>query len=398
MSEKQLTVMGPGGIDGPTSALMPPRFNDESDKLAWREAVIDWSENVLACAAGGDNKAKGMAACLGLTLYRSLPLGTKEQIKQSVRSGEITLTPNGDTGPKQQIELVRKIMDIVAKDTAIDRISRMVRLNTHVHKCVRRSNESIKEFVARFKIPSFAYLNIVRADYHSPESQIFAMTLIINAKLGEQLFANTISTLISGTKCMTEGREVHIAVRKARLERLVQASKARGEEDENIFMECIKVIESAINAHDNQANKQEDAQKFISLANALETLESISLEQKSLGDIGSKTANEPTLTTGLMGSDQTRDGDRYGGNRSYGNWNNRPRPGYGQGLNKGRYQGQRPWRGREDWGGDRTDLRKEIEKKRTDRIAIPESKNEERFKKRAKFGDERSTEQGQNFR
>lgn len=78
-------------------------------------------------------------------------------------------------------------MDIIEKDTTVDRISRMVRINTQVHKCVRKGTENLKEFIKRFKIPSFAYLNIVRADYHSPESQIFDMMLIIIESLGEHV-------------------------------------------------------------------------------------------------------------------------------------------------------------------------------------------------------------------
>lgn len=95
---------------------------------------------------------------------------------------------------------MKKILGVVAKDTAVDRISRMVSLNTQVHKCVRMNGETIEQFIARFEVPSFAYFNIVRTDYNSAESQIFAITLIINAKLGEQAVANFISTLINESK------------------------------------------------------------------------------------------------------------------------------------------------------------------------------------------------------
>lgn len=43
--------------------------------------------NDTECADGGESKAKGMMVFLDLTLYRSLAMGTKKQIKLSVRMG-----------------------------------------------------------------------------------------------------------------------------------------------------------------------------------------------------------------------------------------------------------------------------------------------------------------------
>lgn len=76
------------------------------------------------------------------------------------------MTPAGDTGPEIQKDLIKIMLDIIAKDTSIDRITSLVRINNDVHMCVRKGNETIKEFIERLKIPSFAYLNIVREDCH----------------------------------------------------------------------------------------------------------------------------------------------------------------------------------------------------------------------------------------
>lgn len=199
--------MGPDTTAVPASFLTPPIFTEVSDRLTWREAIRYWCDNVLSCTSGGDIKSKGIEACLALTLYRLLPPGTKQQVKQSVRSGEILLTPHEYHTAETQTDIVNKILDTVAKDTAVDRISRMVRLNTQDHKCIRKSGESIKQFITRFKIPAFAHLNIVRTDYNSAECQIFAMTLLINARLGDQSFANIVSTLINGSRKMKNSKE-----------------------------------------------------------------------------------------------------------------------------------------------------------------------------------------------
>lgn len=56
------------------------------------------------------------------------------------------------------------------------------------------------------------------------------MALIIKAKMGEQTFENTISTLINGKRNFPEGKEVHLEIRKNRLMKLVQSSDPQGDE------------------------------------------------------------------------------------------------------------------------------------------------------------------------
>lgn len=60
MTDRKLTVMGTGRIDGPGSMFSPPSFDDNLERLVWREGVNDSSENVLACAADGEKKSKVM--------------------------------------------------------------------------------------------------------------------------------------------------------------------------------------------------------------------------------------------------------------------------------------------------------------------------------------------------
>lgn len=46
----------------------------------------------------------------------------------------------------------------------------MVRLNRGVNKCVRKKDETVKEYIRRFKILALGYLNMVRDSEDSPES------------------------------------------------------------------------------------------------------------------------------------------------------------------------------------------------------------------------------------
>lgn len=73
-------------------------------------------------------------------------------------------------------------------------------------------------------------MKIIRKDYYAYGSHIFAMNLIsmiIIAKMGEKLFAKTITTLIKGSKRVGENKEVHIRVSKSRLVRLMKELDGR---------------------------------------------------------------------------------------------------------------------------------------------------------------------------
>lgn len=47
----------------------------------------DWVINFQACGDGGDTKIKGIVDFLGLTIYRSLSMDVRDQVKFSVNSG-----------------------------------------------------------------------------------------------------------------------------------------------------------------------------------------------------------------------------------------------------------------------------------------------------------------------
>lgn len=66
--------------------------------------------------------------------------------------------------------------------------------------------------------------------------------------------------------------------------------------------------------------------------------------------------------------------------------------------NRRRFQPERTWKSREKCGHDRLDLRRDIERKKTERVDIPEYKNDEKLKKSEHFVDSRENDDGQNFR
>lgn len=313
------TVMGPAMVPIPHNSLLsPPILKPESDRLQWREDLRDWSSNIIACAEGGDTRAKGVASCLGLTVYRSLDISLKEQIKESVRCGEIVLKASNEGSTSSQLKTLEKIISIIAKDTPVDRVTRMVRLNTQVHKCIRREGESIKQYINRFKAPALAYLNLTRNGQDSSESQVFAMTLILNAKLPAQTFSNLLSSIINNVSSKKRETSRSVSVQSDRLEKIAELMKQGSKANEENVKECIVTVEAAINAQTDSDEKDEQG-GYISLQDAIYTLEAAGLEQK---DLVKTDANTNEKSTALM----ARHRPAYNNNYRY------ERPPYGRRL------------------------------------------------------------------
>lgn len=104
-----------------------------------------------------------MASCLALKVYRYLDVSIKEKLKESVRCEYVIINSSVPDNTAEKLTTLEKIMSIVARDTPMDRITRMVRLNTETHKCVLKEGGSIKQYVNRFKAPALAYLKLPEA-------------------------------------------------------------------------------------------------------------------------------------------------------------------------------------------------------------------------------------------
>ena len=308
--------MGPEDELAPSNILIPPKLKSNTDKLQWREAVRDWALNLNACAAGGDNRAKGAAASLAMTLYRSLEFNKKELVKKSVMMGDIIL--NSVAGPatseSDQMSYVEKIMSIVAKDSAVDTIKRMVRLNKDVHSCVRKPQESINQYIERFGGPAQAYLNLVNASNNSADSQNFAIVLMINARVSSQTFTNLISSLVITAKHRTSDKESTIILSRHRIDQLIEILDTTLEEgkpqlDKDIHQkrgkECCTCLKAATKVQEHCTTLN----TFISLQDAITALEEACLEEKDLEDVKPRTQT-------LMGTNTFRDSEhRYKGFR-----------------------------------------------------------------------------------
>lgn len=105
----------------------------------------------------------------------------KEIITKTVRSGLIVLTSIEDQNINQ-MQVVKQDIDLVAEDSTIDRLRRILRLHKETSACKRSKDESISEYIERFSGHALSYLNLTKADQDSSNSQNFAIVLLLNAK------------------------------------------------------------------------------------------------------------------------------------------------------------------------------------------------------------------------
>lgn len=321
--------MGPAESSGPGANHAPPSLSKSEDKLTWREEITEWAINVQACARAGDTRAKGIAGTLAHTLYRSLSNDKKELVKRSVRAGELDLTPDTEKPEKEQLKLVRKVVDIVAADTPAESVRRIARLNREVNSCTRGNDESIPKYIGRFVSKAQTYLNLVDAGVDSAESQNFAMTLLANAKVPGQTFSALIASIVStartnGTNSMPKA---FLTLEKAELKSRITKDYLSGKdvpiEEREKLSECVMTIERSCEI----ARERDEANQHrvtISLNDAVSALEDAGIEEK---DLQGSTSSTPQ-SRGLW-ADHNQNG--YYRRRNEKEWEDkkRSRPNYG---------------------------------------------------------------------
>lgn len=125
---------------------------------------------------------------------------TPATVEKFVESGELVFDLNQRYG-KDFMSPVEQIINIMAKDSAMDTIKRLPRPRKEAITCVRRSKESMSNFTVRFVLPAKSNLNLANGDRSSQESQNLAMVLLANADLLQKMFSSGIEILVTTTKC-----------------------------------------------------------------------------------------------------------------------------------------------------------------------------------------------------
>lgn len=120
-----------------------------------------------------------------------------------------------------QLEILKKIVKLVAKDSITDSLPRTTRLHKKANTCRCKNSESIADYLDRFTGPAMSYLDLTKADQDSSESPNLAIPCLTNARLTSQTFANTINSVVNICKTEKRDREASVYVNLRRMEECV---------------------------------------------------------------------------------------------------------------------------------------------------------------------------------
>lgn len=85
---------------------------------------------------------------------------------------------------------------MVVRDRAAEAIKRLVSLDKSACKFIRSYGEDVSSYIERFFIPAQAYPDLHSHDKFAASSQNLALTMMTNAKLSHDTFANIIANLV----------------------------------------------------------------------------------------------------------------------------------------------------------------------------------------------------------
>ena len=285
------TVMGPDRAPTPGfDMLLPPRLSATTDKFKWRKQVSLWVTTVKRFAKGGDKKAKGILNALGLTLFNSLDQIFASQVEQAITAGVITLDEedNDDEQPTKQINIVKDIIDLVAKDSPTDGIRRLVQMMRNVFNCTRKNGEQPAVFARRYQATALDYLNHCDTATIQQDSQNFAMMLLENARIPASVYSSVITRLVSMITSRSQATNKIFIISKDRLIGIrdkanVLQSTDSSDEREATVMSIIDAVTATVNA--NELHVKQDRTVFrISLDDAVEVLKDLKVEDEDKVD------------------------------------------------------------------------------------------------------------------
>ena len=273
--------------------------------------------------------------------------------------------PQDGNQAADQNSILEKILNIVAKDSAVDTIKIMVRLNKEIHGCILTKDETISTYMERFSRPAQAYLNLVNANQDGANSQKFAIVLLVNARVPTQTFNNLLSSLVSTAKHRTGSATSEVTLTEAIITvvlRLLQRMQSALENDEILdnnriggqdnVGECVNTHKAATLARKGRTSDGAPTY-FIGLQDAFTALEEAGLEEKDLDDGKKGEERQKPMTAAMMGTPVYKTPFRDT-KRKRGYWRGR----------KQQEEREREYHGDSDTDSNGKDLRETIKKNR----------------------------------
>lgn len=96
--------------------------------------------------------------------FCSRRLSRQRLVEKSVEAEDVVLDPTETAYLNALLYTVEIAINLVAGDTSLDVIWRLVRLSIEAFPCSRRPKETTGAYIERFLLPAQTYLNLVKAD------------------------------------------------------------------------------------------------------------------------------------------------------------------------------------------------------------------------------------------
>ena len=197
-------VMGPGAnASKGLSPFDPPVISPSADLQEWRRDISRWIDTIRSAALkDSDRMYKTIFATLANHLYdRGLPSEQKSIVDEAQLKGLI------DYKQDDQIAAVREIIELIAVDSPIAVVSRLISSFHRVTDFCRRRNEDLRSFVSRFRGLAADHLMHGALSSSSQVGEVLAITLLNNANLSEETLTSAKLQLIALAKEREEVRD-----------------------------------------------------------------------------------------------------------------------------------------------------------------------------------------------
>ena len=170
-------------------------------------------------AKGSDSKAKSAYNAIGLTIYQSMDDTFAGKLDSTIDGGLLYVDPE-DSDETDPMDIVEKIIGLVAKDTVTETIRKLVSMLKEIYICKRKSKESTAMFANRFQGLALKYLNHCNPTSSKQESQNFAMSILENANIPASVYSWIITQLVSKAKERSQDKDDIMLVAREHIENI----------------------------------------------------------------------------------------------------------------------------------------------------------------------------------
>ena len=196
--------MGPAAnVSKEISPFDPLVFDPSADLQEWRCNISRWVDTIRHASEKSDDRMyKTVYATLANKLYdRGLPSEQKSIVDEAQLKGLINY--------KQEVQFaaVRDIIELIAIDSPIATVFRLIDSLHRVNNCHHRRNEDLLAFVSRFRGLGADHLMHGGLSSSSQVGEVLAIKLLNNANLREETLTNAKLQLIALAKERDEAQK-----------------------------------------------------------------------------------------------------------------------------------------------------------------------------------------------